>query len=356
LLREIKNTVKVASIYISTIIGAGFASGQEIVQFFSKYYEKGFYGIILAGVLFALIGLIVLDKVYRERIRNYDEFLFPTVGWFMGWVMEIAVTLFFMSLFCVMIAGMGNIISNRFGVPLKYCVMIITLICMAVVLTDIKGIATLSTVVTPLLIMGILVIGLYIIVFRDTSAFNAAYCVEKATRNWFFSSILYVGYNSLMSIVVMCGLLPLLFTRSVGIAGGFLGGLSLCAIALVINTVLLTFSPDSLADELPILEIANRYGATVNAIYSIVLFTAMFLSAVNSGYCLLNRIGSKIRVNAKILAFAICILAVPLSGFGFSNLISTVYPFFGYLGLFMVIAVLIEGVKLFCDYSGTPEL
>jgi len=56
---------------------AGFASGQEIMQFFSSYYEGGFYGIVLAGVLFALIGYIVLVKVYSERIRNYEEFLFP---------------------------------------------------------------------------------------------------------------------------------------------------------------------------------------------------------------------------------------------------------------------------------------
>lgn len=90
-----------ASIYIATIVGAGFASGREIVQFFTSYYRGGFYGILLTGVLFAFIGYTVLNKVYLERIQNYEEFLFPTVGWVLGWVMEIIVTLFMASVFAL---------------------------------------------------------------------------------------------------------------------------------------------------------------------------------------------------------------------------------------------------------------
>jgi len=49
--QDVKNILKVASIYMATVIGAGFASGQEIMQFFSSYYEGGFYGIVLAKSL-----------------------------------------------------------------------------------------------------------------------------------------------------------------------------------------------------------------------------------------------------------------------------------------------------------------
>lgn len=36
-----KNWVKIASIYIGTVIGAGFASGREIIEFFGIYGLKG---------------------------------------------------------------------------------------------------------------------------------------------------------------------------------------------------------------------------------------------------------------------------------------------------------------------------
>ena len=39
-------TFKVAATYIGTVIGAGFASGQEILQFFSVFGNMGILGLI----------------------------------------------------------------------------------------------------------------------------------------------------------------------------------------------------------------------------------------------------------------------------------------------------------------------
>ena len=72
---ERRNIFRVAGIYAASITGAGFASGQEILQFFSIYRAGGFYGILLAGILFSVLGCTVLTRVYRERIRNYEEFI-----------------------------------------------------------------------------------------------------------------------------------------------------------------------------------------------------------------------------------------------------------------------------------------
>jgi uncharacterized membrane protein YkvI len=342
---EFRNIVKVASVYMATIIGAGFASGQEIVRFFTHYYKGGFYGILVAGILFAVMGCIVLNKVYCERIRNYDEFLFPTVGWFLGWIMEITVTLFMISLFCVMIAGMGNILLEKFNLPFQYGIVAMALLCMAVILTDMKGIVSVSAFVTPLLTLGITAIGLYIVLFNDTLAFNPVGLLYKTTDNWLFSALIYVSYNSIMSVVVLCTLLPYLKTKRTGIVGGLLGGGLLCLIALILNTAILIFAPGSLLKELPVLFIVQKYGNAASNIYTFLLWLAMFLSAVTSGYCVVDRVGSKVSVNPKLLAVIICALVLPLSSFGFSNLIAGIYPVFGYIGLFMVFVVLFQGIK-----------
>jgi len=343
---EFKNIIKVASIYMATIIGAGFASGQEIVQFFSTYYEGGFYGIILAGVLFSIIGYIVLDKVYRERIRNYDELLFPMVGWGIGWIMEIAVSIFMLSVFCIMIAGMGNILSEKTGMSFSLGIVIVDIVCMVVILTDIKGIAAVSTVITPVLVAGIVTVGLYIITNKDTSVFNLTNGFNKLTNNWFFSALIYVGYNSIISIVVMCSLLPYLKTRKVGIAGGLLGGAMLCVIALILNSAISLFYPNAMSKELPVLGIVGKYNIVLSSVYTVILSLAMLVSAVTSGYCFIERVSSKVSINVKLITVVFCALAVPLSSFGFSTLIATIYPLFGYIGLFIVFAVLIQGIRI----------
>jgi uncharacterized membrane protein YkvI len=346
---EIKNIIRVASIYAAAIIGAGFASGREIVQFFSIYYKGGFYGIVFAGCLFALFGCVVLDKVYRERIKNYDELIFPVMGWLPGRVMEISVTLFLLSVFCVMIAGSGSIISEKLGIPFRYAVVLSSFVFMVLILTNIKGIVTISTIITPVMTVGMIIIGFYVISARDTAVFlNITGYIKHVSENWFFSSLLYVGYNSILSVVVLCRLLPYLRTRKTGITGGVLGGAVLGIVALVINYCIYLFSPGSLSEDLPVTNIIEKYSRMLDILYSIILWFAMMVSAVTTGFSFIDRISSKIKTDRKIITIVACTLVTPLSGFGFSKLISTIYPVFGYIGIFMVFVILLDSFKGLC--------
>ncbi|NLY67966.1 MAG: hypothetical protein GX069_10455, partial [Tissierellia bacterium] len=60
-----KNWIKIASVYIGTVIGAGFASGREILEFFGVYGIKGIFGIIVSGLLFSILGSLFLLKIYK---------------------------------------------------------------------------------------------------------------------------------------------------------------------------------------------------------------------------------------------------------------------------------------------------
>lgn len=341
---ESKNIIKVACIYATSIIGAGFASGQEIMQFFSIYRMGGFYGIIFSGILFAVVGCIVLERVYSERIRNYEEFLFPTFGWVAGWLLEITVTLFMLCLFCIMIAGSGNVLSDRLGIPFSYSALIMGLLCMVLIFTNIKGIVALSTLVTPVLIIGIILAGLYIIFFGDSEVFNISRYFMRVTGNWFFSSLLYVGYNITLAIVIICSLLPYLKTLRTARAGGILGGAMLGLAALVINAVIFLFYHDALEKELPILSILKNFSNSASNLYAVILWLAMLTSAVTSGFCFTDRISTTLKLDKRLITPIFCAAAVPLSTLGFSKLIAAIYPIFGYLGLFMIVVILMQGI------------
>ncbi|HZG73426.1 MAG TPA: hypothetical protein VEY51_17960, partial [Chondromyces sp.] len=53
---------QVAAVYIGTIIGAGFATGKEIVEFFSQYGLYGLFGMLFGGYLFISMGTKIMDK------------------------------------------------------------------------------------------------------------------------------------------------------------------------------------------------------------------------------------------------------------------------------------------------------
>lgn len=75
-----KDWIKIASIYVGTVIGAGFASGREIIEFFGVYGIKGIWGMAISGILFSLIGSLLLVKVYNNKIKGFDELVSTLFG------------------------------------------------------------------------------------------------------------------------------------------------------------------------------------------------------------------------------------------------------------------------------------
>jgi len=342
---ENKNIIKVACIYATSVIGAGFASGQEIMQFFSGYKAGGFYGILLAGVIFSAVGVVVLETVYRQRIRNYEEFVFPIFGWIPGWILEVSVTVFMLCLYVIMVAGAGNVLSDRLGIGFGFSVLAVGIMCMVLISANVKRIVAISTVITPLLIAGIVIASLYIIFFSDIDVSLMSRFVSRVTGNWAASAILYVSYNSILAIVMMCNLLPYLKTERTARLGGILGGVLLCITALVVNAAIYMFYPRAYEKELPILSILKSFSGTAGNVYAAVLWLAMAVSAVNAGFCFTDRIATISKIDRRIIAVILCLGTIPLSMHGFSNLIGSIYPAFGYMGLFILLVVLAQGLK-----------
>ena len=51
-----KGDLKLAFTYVGALVGAGFATGQELVRFFVNFETDGLKGVVLAGIGFALLG------------------------------------------------------------------------------------------------------------------------------------------------------------------------------------------------------------------------------------------------------------------------------------------------------------
>lgn len=69
-----KIAFQVAATYVGAVMGAGFASGQEIQQFFANFGYWGILGIVLSACLFAALGWIMIDLQERWRVSTYSDF------------------------------------------------------------------------------------------------------------------------------------------------------------------------------------------------------------------------------------------------------------------------------------------
>ena len=57
-----KRSIAVAASFVGIVVGAGFASGMEALQYFVAYGTQGFWGVLLAGVTM-LVAVAVMVAV-----------------------------------------------------------------------------------------------------------------------------------------------------------------------------------------------------------------------------------------------------------------------------------------------------
>lgn len=109
---------------IGSIIGAGFASGQEIYLFFYKYGKHGIYGLAICSLLMSCIIYKVLRIVHKKDINTYQEFLDEIFKkeankkkyLSMSYINNIIINIFLVFTFFIMVAGFGAYFSQEFGI------------------------------------------------------------------------------------------------------------------------------------------------------------------------------------------------------------------------------------------------
>src|SRR5690554_3075782 len=108
---------RVAATYVGTVVGAGFASGQEVLQFFGLYGIGAAWGIGLAGALLGLFGYLVLRLGSQVRARSHRDVLNGLGLPLLAVVLDGLITLFLFGGLAAMAAGAGAVASEQLGLP-----------------------------------------------------------------------------------------------------------------------------------------------------------------------------------------------------------------------------------------------
>ncbi len=358
------STYTLASVYIGTVIGAGFASGQEIFQFFGKYGYKGILGIIVITILFSLIGALVLNIVYTRKIKNFKDFTLTSFGKVLSIIINIVLILLLFINYVVMLSGSGALVYEHFQRPYICGILIMAIITFCVFIFGIEGIAKANNIIVPFLTLIILLVGI-ITIYKNKMLFsnfhtyplqniNSEKFISKFKlsslnfvnrNNWLWSALLYVSFNSMGAMVVMFSLQTLITDRKAATRGGILGGVVLGLLAMVILINLLIVYTDIIGIEVPMIVVASKLGIVWKQIYSIILFLSMFTTAIANGYGSIVGIVNLIKADIKKISIMVCIISIPLATLGFKRLVTFFYPLFGYIGILFIIAIVFKTKK-----------
>ena len=332
--------VKIAMVYIGTVVGAGFATGQEILQFFVRFGIGGLWGILLSTVLFVLYGVFIMQLGMRFAAQSHLDIL-QGIGKAGSVVIDALIMISLFGALTAMLAGSGALFAEQFGLPATLGSAIMGVLTAMTVLRGLKGVIDAISAVVPFLIVSVIGISVFTLLNPPTEAPVAIVTTQGGLfGNWLWAAILYASYNILMSAAVLAPLGAVADDRRAVYRGGALGGIGLGAASLLIYLALSASSAETRGLEVPLLHLARQIAPLAGALFSVVLLAEIYTTAVGGLYGFSARLAGRLGLQMSSKIIGATILAFLASLLGFSNLVRTLYPLQGYGGILFLLAIL----------------
>jgi uncharacterized membrane protein YkvI len=326
---------RVAATYAGTIIGAGFASGQELMQFFAAYGRLGLAGVVLSGLMFALLGHLIMAYGRRMHASSYQELVYHSCGSKLGFCLDALITLLLFSILTIMLAGTGTLCQQTLGYPYLAGLLLLSLAAGCTVLKGMKGLTSVSLLATPLLVLSTMAVSLYSLYYHGMTVDlpNGRWLSLQPAPHWFIASLLYVSYNLTLGMTVLAPLGSLVPSRQARLWGSIIGGMLLAMLAAVITLVLLIHDPAITSYEIPLLYIAGQQHTGCTIAFLGMFFTAMYTTAAAALYGCSTKLKTVTGLSLKSCIVIVLLVSALCSQWGFSSLIATLFPCFGYITL-----------------------
>ncbi len=362
----------VASVWFGTHVGGGFASGNQIIQFYSQY---GITAVVYPLLSMGLLAVVMYIYMHFAKLNGFDNYkdtfsaLYPKPQ--MEVLFEIFYIIIVLAAMASAVAGAGNVFANFLGLDYAgatkvLCNLLIVVILIILTIFGIKLVIAASTVlsVAILIVTAIMVItGLSAdftaisqkLMTENNIASMTPYTNAPALAIW-KGVIIYASFQC-VSIAPMIAAATELNQKGVkraAILGGIMNGgaLAVCGLMLWKWYPLLSALKEAGVDGFTkCLNIPNQTILTIINIkwiivlFSVLLFCAFVSTCVTLVYSMIQRFQghffAKSIQNEKVRS--ICVGAITIgvcfavSLLGLTNIIKYAYGYSGYYSFVIII-------------------
>lgn len=344
-----REKLKIAFAFIGIIVGAGFASGQEILMYFTSFGYVGMLGIVVSTALFAYLGMALMKIGSTLKTTSHKEAIYLIGGRWVGLIIDIVIIITLFGVGVVMVAGAGSIVQQQFGWPPFLGSLIMILLVFFTLLTEVDRVITIIGSITPFLLILVVIASIYSLMTMDLS-FGALHPIaieqESALNHWFISAVNYVSFNIAVGAgmsLVMGGVQK---DSKLAAQGGFLGGIGIGVLSLFAHLAIFSRIDTAASADMPMLFLVNEITPILGYIMSIVLFGMIFSTAISMFYAFIARF-FQVEEKRPIVAIVItCLIGFIASFVGFKDLISKLYPMIGFGGLILITTLIYASLTI----------
>ena len=340
-----KSMVKIGLAYLGVIIGAGFASGQEMFQYFVSFGKMGIWGLVISSILFIVGGIVLLQFGSYYKVQEHSEVFNHISSPFISKVIDFLIN---MTLFCtgfIMIAGAGTNLNQQFNWPIWAGALLVSALVIVTGFMDVDKVTGLIGMVTPFVI--VFLIGIFIhtlntmpIPYEEAMATAAAQ--TTTLPNWLISTLNYTSLALMLAISMAVVIGGEEYSPKQAGLGGLFGGVlvgdllfaSFFSISLNIDGVL--------GSSMPLLTLFDNLDPRLGVAMAIIIFGMIYNTAIGMYYALAKRVSRSKPENFSRNMIILVGIGFVLSFAGFDTLVAYLYPFIGYCGFFVIALLIIQ--------------
>ena len=336
--------IKYAGAYIAFEIGSGFATGQEILQFYTSYGAMSIGAAVISMILFAWAGGSIM-KIGHEvgEAASQKQYRLLCGKWLVAFY-EYYVLFYLFAVLAVMISGAGASLQAYCGVQYYVGGILMALLVFAAFAFGLEKLIDIVGLMGPLIIGFSIFIAICTITanFGDLMTGNVDVGALKELRpaqNWWFSGILYAAYNTVSSLAFLMALGRDARSSREAVAGGVTGGVLLMVTVIFMNLALMAGLDAEEHSIVPSLELAEDISSVAATLFVCVMICGIFSTAAPVLWSICNGLARPRSKASLIIALLVSLDAFVLGQMPFDKLVAAIYPFTGYLGMLLLVCV-----------------
>jgi len=347
---NVRAIIKYAGAFIAWVVGSGFATGQEILRFFSSYGYAS-YGVVLLNLIgFLFIGQIMLLKGYEnkkeEKFNHFKFYCGNKLGTVYSWLVSVTLVL----LMSALVSGAGATLSEYYGINHFIGSAIMAAMVLCAYLIGFEKLVKILSMIGPAIIFFALFVGTVTVIngfhnIGEIGRYENELASVQAAPHWVISAALYLPLNFLCSSTYYTALGRSAENRNDAKWGAIVGAITVILVITIMNTAILLNAGDVTLLSVPTLYLARNISNTLGAVFSIVLILGIFSSCSTMMWSFCNQFFTEGTWKNRLAAIATSAVIFVIGLFPFRDLVGIFYPLIGYIGVVFVACVIYKGIK-----------
>jgi uncharacterized membrane protein YkvI len=247
-------------IFQSFVIGGGYGTGREIVEFFLLMGPRnGIYGMLVSMVIWCIVLACTFELSRQFKSYDYRSFLINILG--RGWILyEFTYLIGLILVISVLGSAAGNLTMEVLGIPTILGTVVMIFMVGILAFFGSRIIEAFLSYWSIFLYIVFLVLIIWINSIYGHQITNN-FSLPEETGSWFKNGIMYAAYNvGPVAAILFC--LTNIETRREAITSGILAGIIAIIPGFMIYYSLVSFYPAINEETIPTNFILDKIGST----------------------------------------------------------------------------------------------